>query len=191
VDAQRRADENLDHESPLHELFEDQLSAADLVVLGKADLVDEAQLAQVEALVRAEVPPEVKIVRAARGELPLAVLLGQGKAAEDHIESRHSHHDHEEDHDHDEFDSLDLDLGEQEPQLLLAKLAEVVKAHDVLRVKGFVAVPNKPMRLLVQGVGKRIDHYFDRAWTSADRRTTRLVFIGRDLDGAALKAALQ
>ncbi|ARU04169.1 cobalamin biosynthesis protein CobW [Comamonas serinivorans] len=190
VDAQRRADDNLDHDASLHELFEDQLSAADLVVVSKVDLVDEAALAEVEALVRAEVPPEVKLVRAERGALPLSVVLGQGKAAEDSIEGRHSHHDHDEDHDHDDFDSLDLDLGEQDPQRLLAALAEVVKAHDVLRVKGFVAVRGKPMRLLVQGVGKRIDHYFDRAWAKDEARTTRLVFIGRDLDAQRLQHAL-
>jgi len=106
VDAQRRADPNLDHESPLHELFEDQLSAADLVVLNKTDLMDEAARAKVEALVREELPPEVKIVAATEGRLPLALLLGQGRAAEASIHLRESHHDHEEDHDHDEFDSL-------------------------------------------------------------------------------------
>jgi cobalamin biosynthesis protein CobW len=110
VDEARRADPNLDHESPLHELFEDQLSAADLVVLNKTDLMDDATRAQVEALVREELPPEVKIVAATEGKLPLALLLGQGRAAETTIHLRESHHDHEEDHDHDEFDSLVIEL---------------------------------------------------------------------------------
>ncbi|MDO4724603.1 MAG: cobalamin biosynthesis protein CobW, partial [Comamonadaceae bacterium] len=105
VDAQRQADPNLDHESPLHELFEDQLGAADLVVLNKTDLSAAADVAAVEALVRAEVPAEVKIVHARQGQLPLQVLLGLGKAAEAHIDARPSHHDHDEDHDHDEFDA--------------------------------------------------------------------------------------
>src|ERR1700744_2383894 len=71
VDEQRRADPNLDHESPLHELFEDQLSAADLVILNKTDLLDDAQQSAVEALIREEIPPQVKIVRAHMGQLDL------------------------------------------------------------------------------------------------------------------------
>lgn len=190
VDAQRRADPNLDHESPLHELFEDQLGAADLVVLNKTDLVDAAALAQVEHLVRAELPPEVKVVQASEGRLPLDVLLGLHRAAEATIDQRPSHHDHDEDHDHDEFDSLVIDLPEVQREPLLAVLAELVKAQAILRVKGFAALPGKPMRLLVQGVGSRFDHHFDRPWQEGEARRTRLVFIGQELDEAALRAAL-
>ncbi|MBB1602296.1 cobalamin biosynthesis protein CobW [Variovorax sp. UMC13] len=190
VDAQRRADPNLDHESPLHELFEDQLSAADLVVLNKSDLLDEAARAQVEALIRAEIPAEVKIVVATQGKLPLALLLGQGRAAETTIDQRTSHHDHEEDHDHDEFDSLVIDLPAVDRDRLLAALEQIVAAHTVYRIKGFVAIPGKPMRLLVQGVGKRFDHHFDRQWREGEVRRTQLVFIGEDLDEAVLRSAL-
>jgi cobalamin biosynthesis protein CobW len=190
VDAQRRADPNLDHESPLHELFEDQLSAADLVVLNKSDLLDEAARTQVEALIRAEIPAEVKIVAATQGKLPLALLLGQGRAAETTIDQRVSHHDHEEDHDHDEFDALVIDLPAVDRDRLLAALEQIVAAHTVYRIKGFVAIPGKPMRLLVQGVGKRFDHHFDRQWREGETRRTQLVFIGEDLDEAVLRSAL-
>ncbi|RIX82027.1 cobalamin biosynthesis protein CobW [Acidovorax cavernicola] len=190
VDVQRRADPNLDHESPLHELFEDQLSAADLVVLNKTDLMDAAARAQVEALVREELPPEVKIVGATEGKLPLALLLGQGRAAESTIHLRESHHDHEEDHDHDEFDSLVIELPPVDRDSLIAVLSGLVEQHTIYRVKGFVAVPHKPMRLLVQGVGRRFDHHFDRRWRDGEAQRTRLVFIGEDLDEAALRKAL-
>lgn len=190
VDVQRRADPNLDHESPLHELFEDQLSAADLVVLNKTDLMDAAARAQVEALVREELPPEVKIVGATEGKLPLALLLGQGRAAESTIHLRESHHDHEEDHDHDEFDSLVIELPPVDRDSLIAVLTTLVEQHTIYRVKGFVAVPHKPMRLLVQGVGRRFDHHFDRRWRDGEAQRTRLVFIGEDLDEAALRKAL-
>ncbi|PLC07275.1 cobalamin biosynthesis protein CobW [Variovorax sp. RO1] len=190
VDVQRRADPNLDHESPLHELFEDQLSAADLVVLNKIDLMDAAARAQVEALVREELPPEVKIVGATEGRLPLALLLGQGRAAESTIHLRESHHDHEEDHDHDEFDSLVIELPPVDRDSLIAVLTALVEQHTIYRVKGFVAVPNKPMRLLVQGVGRRFDHHFDRRWRDGEAQRTRLVFIGEDLDEAVLRKAL-
>ncbi len=190
VDAQRRADPNLDHESPLHELFEDQLSAADLVVLNKSDLVDAAALARVLALVREELPPEVKVVESTQGRLPLDVLLGLSKAAETTIDQRVSHHDHEEDHDHDEFDAHVIDLPAVDRDRLLAALAQLVEQHTILRVKGFADIPGKPMRWLLQGVGRRLDHHFDRAWRVGEARGTKLVFIGQELDEAALRAGL-
>ena len=190
VDALRRADPELDHESPLHELFEDQLSAADLVVLNKTDLMDAAERERAEQVIRAELPAGVKVVAARSGALPADVLLGQARAAETRIDERPSHHDHEGDHDHDEFDSLVVDLPELEPEPLLAALAALVEAQGILRVKGFVAVPGKPMRLLVQGVGRRFDSHYDRRWRDDEARTTRLVLIGQDLDEAALRARL-
>ena len=190
VDEQRRADPNLDHESPLHELFEDQLSAADLVVLNKTDLVDAAAVARVTALVREELPPSVKVVQSAQGKLPLDVLLGLAKASETTIDARESHHDHEEDHDHDEFDAHVLELPAVDRERLLAALARLVEQQTILRVKGFAEIPGKPMRWLLQGVGRRFDHHFDRAWRDDERRGTRLVFIGQDLDEAALRAGL-
>ncbi|CAN7657834.1 cobalamin biosynthesis protein CobW [Pseudorhodoferax sp. LjRoot39] len=190
VDAQRRADPNLDHESPLHELFEDQLAAADLVVLNKTDLVDAAAVERVTALVREELPPSVKILQSSQGKLPLDVLLGLAKASETTIDARESHHDHEEDHDHDEFDAHVIELPAVDRERLLAALARLVEQQTVLRVKGFAEIPGKPMRWLLQGVGRRFDHHFDRAWREGERRGTRLVFIGQDLDEAALRAGL-
>ena len=192
VDAQRRADPELDHESPLHELFEDQLSAADLVVLNQADLMDAAARAQAEALVRAELPAGVKVVTAESGALPIDVLLGQGRAAEAHIDARPSHHDHEDDHDHDHdaFDSLVLTLAPCEPAPLLRALTQLVERHAILRIKGFVAVPGKPMRLLLQGVGQRFDSHYDRRWREDEARSSRLVFIGQGLDRDVLAAEL-
>ncbi|WOI43549.1 cobalamin biosynthesis protein CobW [Acidovorax sp. BLS4] len=190
VDALRRADPNLDHESPLHELFEDQLSAADLVVLNKTDLVDADALARVQALVREEIPSSVKVVQSEQGRLPLDVLLGLSKASEASIDQRQSHHDHEEDHDHDEFDAHVIDLPAVDRDRLLTALAGLVEQHAILRVKGFAAIPGKPMRWLLQGVGQRLDHHFDRAWREGEDRRTRLVFIGQALDATALRAGL-
>ncbi|WP_353179175.1 cobalamin biosynthesis protein CobW [Delftia acidovorans] len=191
VDELRRADPNLDHESPLHELFEDQLGAADLVVLNKTDLADAEALARVTALVREELPPEVKIVQSSQGRLPLDVVLGLARAAETTIDQRVSHHDHDEDHDHDDFDSYVIDLPAVDRDRLLAALETLVEQHSILRVKGFAEIPGKPMRWLLQGVGRRFDHHFDRAWREGEARGTRLVFIGQDLDEAALRKGLE
>ncbi|MGU1005874.1 cobalamin biosynthesis protein CobW [Pseudomonas aeruginosa] len=193
VDQQRRQDPNLDHESPLHELFEDQLASADLVILNKADQLDAEALARVRAEIAGELPAAVKIVEASRGELPLPVLLGLNAEAELHIDGRPTHHDHEghEDHDHDEFDSFHVDLPEVEEAALLEALGELVERHDILRIKGFAAIPGKPMRLLVQGVGKRFDRHFDRKWLADEVRSTRLVVIGQELDQAAIANQLR
>ncbi|MGU2108307.1 cobalamin biosynthesis protein CobW [Pseudomonas aeruginosa] len=193
VDQQRRQDPNLDHESPLHELFEDQLASADLVILNKADQLDAEALARVRAEIAGELPAAVKIVEASRGELPLPVLLGLNAEAELHIDGRPTHHDHEghEDHDHDEFDSFHVDLPEVEEAALLDALGELVERHDILRIKGFAAIPGKPMRLLVQGVGKRFDRHFDRKWLADEVRSTRLVVIGQELDQAAIANQLR
>ena len=191
VDEQRQADPNLDHDASLHELFEDQLSAADLVVLSKADLVTPEELARVRALVAEEVPASVKMIEAVQGQVPLNVLLGQNRAAEASINDKHSHHDHDEDHDHDAFDSLHIDLGTVDRDRLMQALQTIVERHAVLRVKGFAALPGKKMRLLVQGVGRRFDAYFDRAWNDGEAQATRLVFIGKQLDAAVLYQALK
>ncbi|HGE2200887.1 TPA: cobalamin biosynthesis protein CobW [Pseudomonas aeruginosa] len=193
VDQQRRQDPNLDHESPLHELFEDQLASADLVILNKADQLDAEALARVRAEIAGELPAAVKIVEASRGELPLPVLLGLNAEAELHIDGRPTHHDHEghEDHDHDEFDSFHVDLPEVEEAALLEALGELVERHDILRIKGFAVIPGKPMRLLVQGVGKRFDRHFDRKWLADEARSTRLVVIGQELDQAAIANQLR
>ncbi|MGH8411339.1 MAG: GTP-binding protein, partial [Pseudomonas sp.] len=63
--------------------------------------------------------------------------------------------------------------------------------HGILRVKGFAAVPNKPMRLLIQGAGTRFDKHFDRQWSAEEARTTRLVLIGQALDATTLEAQLR
>ena len=193
VDAQRKLDPNLDHESPLHELFADQLASADLVILNKADLLDAAALAAVRAEVAEELPPAVKIIEAHGGELPLDVLLGLNCETELHIDGRKTHHDLEghEDHDHDEFASFHVELPEAEEVRLLQALKEAVSKHGILRIKGFAAIPGKPMRLLLQGVGQRFDKHFDRAWQADEPRITRLVVIGQTLDQAAIEAELQ
>lgn len=190
--AARAADPSLDHESPLEELYEDQLACADLVVLNKADLVDGDTLAAVERGIDGETRAGVRIVRASHGAVDAAVLLGLSAGAEDDLDARPSHHDAGENHDHDDFDSFVVTGGAVAgPAPLLAAVTEAIAAHDILRVKGFVAVEGKPARLLVQAVGPRIQHHFDRAWRGDEPRRTQLVVIGqKGLDRAAIERSL-
>lgn len=190
VDAQRRGDDNLDHDSPLAELFEDQLATADLVVLHKTDALDAQALAGVEAVVRAEAPAGVKLLQAQHGRIAPELLLGLGRQVEDLIDQRRTHHDEEEDHDHDEFDSVALKLAVGDRDRLLDALRALVERHEIYRAKGFVALPGAAMRLVVQGVGGRFDSHFDRAWRPGEARETHIVLIGADLQARRLQAEL-
>ncbi len=192
IAAQRQADPTLDHETPLQELFEDQLACADLVVLSKTDLVDETARSQVIDRVQQELPRAVKIVDSDRGQLDPNLLLGFQSAVEDNLHTRPSHHDTEEDHDHDDtIDSTHLILDRQfDPDQLQTQLEQLVQDQEIYRVKGFVAVANKPMRLVVQGVGKRFERFYDRPWQPDEPRHTRLVFIGKGVDRAKIVAQL-
>jgi cobalamin biosynthesis protein CobW len=205
VDAARAEDASLDHDNPIEELFEDQLTCADLIVLNKTDLLDAAGIAAVHAEVTSRTTRKPAMIEAKNGEVSSAVLLGLGIGTEADIANRRSHHEMEHDalhadgvehehhhHDHDEFDSFVVELGAiAEPAAFIENLKDVIGAHDVLRLKGFVDVLGKPMRLQLQAVGSRIDQYFDRPWAAGEIRATRLVVIGlHDMDQAAVRAAI-
>jgi cobalamin biosynthesis protein CobW len=192
VASQRAADPALDHDSPLAELFEEQLGSADLVVVNKADLLSDAAWPDVERRVRAELRPGVRLVRAHHAALPIDVLLGLGAAAEGDLAARRSHHDDGTDHEHDDFLSFHLTLPALDDlDRFVARLEATIARHPILRVKGFLAIAGKPMRLVLQGVGDRIQHYFDRAWRPSEAREGRLVVIGeRGLDPSRVAAAL-
>ena len=208
VDAQRKQDENLDHETPLAELFEDQIACADMIVVNKADLLADGEADHLRAVLKSEARKGVQVVTATMGALPVNVLLGQGIGAENDLDARHEvhhhhdhdddhhdddhHHDHEHAHGHDEFESFVVELGEMgDANAFAEKVADVIRAHDILRLKGFAAISGKPMRLTLQAVGPRVDTYYDRPFGTAPR-LTRLVVIGQaGLDHAAIDAALR
>ena len=197
VQAQRLADEGLDHDPSLQELLDDQLSAADLVVVSKNDLLDEAQRSAVAKTVAARVPASVKTIHIANGEADLEVLLGIEAAAEERIDQVHTHHDHHHDHGahhdhaHDHFDSYVISIGEVDGEKLQAQLMSLLEKYNIYRAKGFAALPGKPMRQVLQAVGTRLDSHFDRLWAADEARLTQLVFIGKDLDEAVLTDTLK
>ncbi len=192
VARQRQEDAAVDHDNPLEEVFEDQLLCADLIVLNKADLMSKTERASVAGEINKVVPRAVKIVEAESGRVSPAVLLGLGAAAESDLASRPSHHDAEGTHDHDDFDSFIVEVPcLSAPQELVERLTRATEAHDILRVKGFVDVEGKPMRLLVQGVGGRIQHQFDRPWRFGEERQGRIVVIGeKGIDAEAIRGII-
>ncbi len=190
----RQADPSLDHETPLEELFEDQLACADLVILNKSDLVSAQTQQRVLAQIQRQLSPGVKIVTSQRGQLDASLLLGFNAAAEDDLDRREGHHAHAEgeNHEHDQDIHAVTVVLEQEfaPERLQAYLEDLVQQQEIYRVKGFVAVPGKALRLVMQGVGKRFDRFYDRPWQPGEPRQTRLIFIGRELQASPLQAEL-
>lgn len=193
VAAQRASDPSVEHENPLEEVYEDQLLCADLVVLNKTDLLNDVETAHVTHSIKATIPRQIGIVATREGKVPPSVLLGLSAAAEDDLAQRPSHHDNEEGHDHDDFESFIVDVAEiAAPQDLVDRVATAAAAHDILRIKGFAAVHGKPTRLLLQGVGARIDTRYERAWKTGESRIGHLVVIGqKGLDRGAISKTLK
>ena len=181
-----------DHETPLSEVFEDQIACADIVLLSKADLAGEAGLAAAREVIEAETPRKLPILPLTDGIIDPRVILGLGAAAEDDLDARPSHHDGADDHEHDDFDSVVVEIPEiTDPADLTARIERLAREQKILRVKGHVAVSGKPMRLLVQAVGERVRQQFDRPWGDQPR-LSRLVVIAEhdDIDEAAIRQVL-
>lgn len=185
------------HDPSLQELFEDQLSAADLIIISKTDLIDDQQLESIQAQVSNHIKPQVKMLAISNGAINSELIMGLQFAAENNIETVHTHHDHHHDHGeehhhaHDDYNSVSIKLGEVDSDKLVEIISRLIATHTIFRVKGFLALPGKPMRQVLQGVGERIDKYFDRAWHSDEPRQSKIVMIGKDLSADELRAALQ
>lgn len=193
LQAQRQADDSIDHETPLSEVFEDQIACADLVLLSKSDLAGAGGVAAARAVIAAESPRPLPVIEVLEGVVDPRVILGLGAAAEDDIAARPSHHDGGEDHDHEDFASVVIDIAEQtDPQTLAARIEALAHDRQILRVKGYAAVAGKPMRLLVQAVGARVRVQYDRPWGADEARQGRLVVIAEhdDIDADQIRLAL-
>ena len=189
---QRAADDSLNHETPLSEVFEDQIACADIVLLSKADLAGEAGLAAARAVIDAEAPRRLPILAMTDGKIDPQVILGLNSAAESDIAARPSHHDGDDNHEHEDFDSVVIDLPDvTDPDVLAVAIRKLAREQHILRVKGYVAVKGKPMRMLVQAVGQRVRCQYDRPWATGPR-VSRLVVIAErhHLDPAAIRTTL-
>jgi len=190
---QRAADSALTHDDPVEEVFDAQVACADLVVLNKRDMLDDAGLDRARAAIASALPRNVKVLTTSDGKVDQKLLLGLGIGTENDIANRPTRHDAEAEHDHDDFDSFVVPLDElDDPATLVARIESLAERFDVLRVKGFAAVANKPLRLLVQAVGPRVTCQFDRPWQAAEQRQGRLVVIGlKGLDRNGVAEALR
>jgi cobalamin biosynthesis protein CobW len=192
VEAQRAADPSLDHETPLSEVFEDQILCADLILLSKADLAGEAGLQTARDVIAAEMTRPVPMLSMTEGVIDPRVILGLNAAAEDDLAQRPSHHDGEDGHEHDDFNTIVVELPEvTDPEALSAAITRLADEQKILRVKGHVAVAGKPMRMLVQAVGARVRMQFDKPWGTTPRRSQLVVIAEHhDIDESAIRKVL-
>jgi cobalamin biosynthesis protein CobW len=193
VDAQRAADDSLDHETPLSEVFEDQIACADIILLTKADLAGDAGLVAARSVIEAELSRKLPILPVTDGTIDPRVILGLNAAVEDDLAARPSHHDGHDDHEHDDFESVVIDLPEVgDVEDLVARIRRLAREQHILRVKGYIAVQGKPMRLLVQAVGERVRHQFDRPWGGNPRRSQLVVIAEHhDINEPAIREILE
>jgi cobalamin biosynthesis protein CobW len=183
IESQRENDPNLEHETPIEELFEDQLACADLVLLSKTDLIEKQDELKVMQWLKSELRPGVRVLPIIEGQIDHQILLGFGASVEDNLSTRPSHHDEEEEHEHDDqINSLEWITDHQyNLESLISQLKQLVSEYEIYRIKGFVKIANKPMRLVLQGVGQRFDTFYDRPWLTGEPQQTKLVFIGKNL----------
>jgi len=193
VQEQREADEALEHESSLEEVFDDQVNCADLVIVNKTDQMSTDSLERIAKGLRTKIRPSVKLIETSHAAIDADVLLGLAAAAENDLEARPAHHDGSDDHEHDDFDTFVVELPEiANPDVLTDRIEKLFTRHSVLRLKGFAAIEGRDMRLLIQGVGTRLNSYFDRDWRPEEWRRTRLVVIGlHGLDRAGIESILE
>lgn len=192
VDEQRKADESIDHETPLSEVFEDQINCADIILMSKADLAGEAGLGKARKFIEAESQRSIPILSMSEGVIDANIVLGLNAAAEDDLAARPSHHDGHDDHEHDDFETIVVPMPEvDDVDALVAAIEKLANEQHILRVKGYVAVTGKPMRLLVQAVGARVRQQFDRPWGTDTRQGHLVVIAEHDhIDTAAIRAVL-
>ncbi len=194
---------------------QDQVAFADVIVLNKTDLVSADQLKDVEKQIRA-INPFAQVHRAERCGLDLREVLDRGafdlqrilSVAPDFLEIEHHHdHEHGQDHDHHHHGhthshdhehphsvrSISLSGGDLDTRKFFPWIQEVtqVEGPNILRLKGILSFADDDDRYVLQGVHMIVEGDHQRPWRSDEKRESRLVFIGRDLDFDALKKSFE
>ncbi len=193
LERQRAADPSLDHLSDLEDLFRDQLAAADLVLMSRADRLDASRSEAVQQQLIPLCRPGVQVLPMARGEISAELMLGLQRVEPAHGH-RPDHHDHHDDHSHVPMQSLALQLpGDFERQALEHLLSEQIVEQGILRLKGWLRQSGKPRPLQIQAVGPRLDCWYDRQSGEASAGGSpglELVVLGLHLDRGRLEQAL-
>ena len=171
LEQQRREDPSLDHITAIDELFRDQLQAADLVLLSRADRLSQEQLDAVQINLQNQTRPGTALLPVAHGAVDTSVVLGLEHHSNEQVDHHHHDHDHDHhDHSHVAMVSGGLRLeGEFDRSALEDLLPRLVSELQVLRLKGRVWLPGKALPLQLQMVGPRLNSWFETAPASAWR----------------------
>jgi cobalamin biosynthesis protein CobW len=203
LEAQRQADPSLDHLNDLEDLFHDQLDAADLVLLSRADRLSAQQLQAVQGELTPHLRSGVSVVPMERGQVPAALLLGLERQPDQLHHHHHGHgdghDDHEHDHDHHDHTHVAMQSaviswnGPLERNRLEPVLQGLIAQHQLLRLKGKAWLAGKPHPLQIQAVGPRLECWFDPVQrTEVDpEQGLQLVALGLHVPADALQQQLQ
>ncbi len=192
----------------------EQIAFADQIVLNKTDLVSEPELTAIEARLR-RLNPLAPIHRAERAGVALDAILGRGGFDLDrilelepeflnpphgeagHVHDEHCDHDHDHEHDHvhdDDIRGVALSLERPlDPHRVTRWLNELLQRQgpDILRAKGILSVAGEDRRLVFQAVHMILEGDFQREWKPGEDRSSRMVFIGRNLDETLLRVGFE
>jgi cobalamin biosynthesis protein CobW len=204
LEAQRQADPSLDHLSDLEGLFHDQLEAADLVLLSRADRLSAQDLQTVQGGLTPHLRTGVSVVPMERGQVPAALLFGLERQSDPGQHDHHGHdhdHDHDHDHEHEHHDHTHVAMqsaviswdGPLERNRLEPVLHGLIAEHQLLRLKGKAWLAGKAHPLQIQAVGPRLECWFDPVQrTEADpEQGLQLVALGLDVPAEQLQRQLQ
>ena len=164
----------------IDDLFEDQLQAADLVLISRADCLDASAIAEVQGRIKDKVRPGTALLPVSQGQVETSVVLGlEHKSTPQEAHTHHDndhHHDHDhEDHDHHDHSHVDMVgsnvrvEGALDRQALEQLLPSLVSNYQVVRLKGRVWLPSKMLPLQIQMVGPRLNSWFEPAPSHAWR----------------------
>ncbi|MEY4430288.1 MAG: cobalamin biosynthesis protein CobW [Cyanobacteriota bacterium] len=203
LEAQRLADPSLDHLSDLESLFQDQLDAADLVLVSRADRLPPERLERLQQELTPRLRAGVVVLPMERGQVPAALLFGLEREHDHGHGHEHDHHDHDHDHDHDHehHDHTHVAMesavlrwsGPLERGRLVSVLQQLIADHQLLRLKGRAWLAGKPHPLQIQAVGPRLESWFDpvtRSGTDPDQ-CLQVVALGLQVSAAALQQQLE
>ncbi len=177
LERQRAEDPSLDHLTAIDDLFEDQLQAADLVLISRADCLDAPAMAEVQGRIKDKVRPGTALLPVSQGQVETSVVLGLEHKPTP-LEAHHDHdHDHDHHHDYDHHDHSHVDMvgsnvrveGALDRQALEQLLPSLVSNLQVVRLKGRVWLPSKTLPLQIQMVGPRLNSWFEAAPSHAWR----------------------
>ena len=172
-------------------MFNDQLTCADLVVVNKVDIMIKTEIAEVLDLINRQLRGPVEAVTAIKGKIDPDIVLGMKAAVEDNLSGRPSIHDDDE-HEHDDFETITINIDSIDvAENIVSRVEDALQHSGVLRIKGVIPVSGKAARYVIQGVGARVDSYFDRLWERDEKRVGQLVVIGlRGFDASSVQKRL-